>query len=301
MTHFSKATAIAAVAIGTVAATTTPGFAGGDVIDYGSGLARHRAAVPVPAPTPVPEISTGYYLRVDAAYSMSDTDKYRSTSWQADAARTDSYLNNFPRYGFGVGYQFSSWFRMDATYDWRRDVKSGAAGLVSYSVPNTAGGVGTNPSIAMRDTIMDNFTSTNATGMINAYVDAPGWHNFTPYFGLGIGFVRHQLKGRTFTRTIQCIDALDCDPNTAGPQLGVGGGSYSVRAGENSVGLAFAAMLGASYKIWDNTKLDIGYRFLHLEGAKVAGRSADLVNFENLIIPEQNIHELRAGLRFEIN
>ena len=58
-------------------------------------------------------------------------------------------------------------------------------------------------------------------------------------------------------------------------------------------------MLGFSYKVWDNTKLDMGYRYLHLQGTSVTGRSTSLV--ENLKIPDQHTHELRAGVRFDIN
>jgi opacity protein-like surface antigen len=56
-------------------------------------------------------------------------------------------------------------------------------------------------------------------------------------------------------------------------------------------------MAGFSYKVWDNTKLDLGYRFLHLQGFTVTGVGAP----ENIKVPNQNIHELRAGVRFDIN
>jgi opacity protein-like surface antigen len=283
-------------ALGTIAAVSAAN-AGGDVIDYGAGMRRAGAAVPVPAPIPVPETQTGYYVRIDAAYSMSDTSKYKGTDPRADMVRGDSYLDNFPRFGLGVGYQFNKWFRMDATYDIRDNVKSRGAGSVDYTIPNVGG---TNPTIAMRDTFTDSFTSTNATGLINAYLDAPVSKSFTPYVGVGIGFVRHQLKGRYFTRTTNCVDALDCDPATAGDQAGsTVDSTASAIAGQNNIALAAAAMAGFTYQVWDNTKLDLGYRYLHLQGVTVTGRSTNVV--ENLKIPDQGIHELRVGVRYDIN
>lgn len=290
--HFIKG---AALALGTLAATTSGANAGGDVI-YGSGVRQAGVAVPVPAPAPVPDIPTSWYVRIDAAYSMGDVSKYRSTDPRVDSIRADSYLDNFPRYGAGFGYYFNRWLRADITFDQRNDVHSRGTGPIDYTIPNATG---TNPTIAMRDTISDSFKSSNSTGLANVYADLSVHQRFTPYVGAGLGFVRHQLKGRNFMRTTTCTDLVDCDPTVAGDQAAGTTVNVTTTAGGTDYALAYALMAGFSFKMWENTKIDLGYRWLHLDGSAFTGRTLGV--YENIKIPDQNIHELRVGLRYDIN
>ena len=299
----------AAVAFATLAASAGVASAGGEVV-YGNGVRQGGVAVPVPVPVPVPEVSTGHYMRIDAAYSQGDVSKYKSTDPYVDGFRADSYLENFPRYGLGFGYYFNNNLCGDIAIDQRNDVVSKGRGNRDYSIANAAGG--TNATIAMRDSYRetstdlassnkDGFTSSNSTALANIYADLPVNDRFTPYIGASIGFVRHQLKGRDFTRTTTCMDTVDCDPATAGDQAGATtlNSTVSTIAGGINYQLAAALMTGFTYKVWDNTKIDLGYRWLHLQGASYVGRSPGLV--ETLKIPDQNIHEMRVGLRYDIN
>ncbi|MEQ1611888.1 MAG: outer membrane beta-barrel protein [Hyphomicrobiaceae bacterium] len=295
MTSSKKFIKGAVVAIAAIAGSTSAALAGGEVL-YGQGLRGAGVAVPVPAPAPVPDIATGWYLRADLAYSQGDTDKYTSTDPYVGTVRADSYLNNFPRYGFGVGYYYNKWLRFDATLDQRNNAISRGTGTVNYTIPNAAG---PNPTIAMRNTYSDNFTSSNSTGLLNGYLDLPVHSRFTPYVGAGIGFVRHQLKGRNFSRTATCVD-VDCDPAQVGNQAASTVNSFATAtAGGVEYALATALMAGFSFKMWDYTKIDLGYRWLHLAGTTYQGRNTNIV--ETLKFPDQNIHELRAGVRFDIN
>jgi opacity protein-like surface antigen len=285
---------LALAALGCGAATA---LAGGEVIE--GPPVRHQVpvAVPVPAPVPVPEIASGFYVRIDAAYSQGDTSKYRSTETHADLVRADSYLDNFPRFGFGVGYQYNRWLRGDITFDWRTDVESKGSGNVFYTLPNANG-----TTSLMRDTISDHFKSTNMTGMANAYLDVPVWHSVTPYVGAGIGFVRHQLRGLNYTRDTTCVDLVDCNfvPPGGAPVPGpLFISSGSATAGGVDVALAYSLMAGFTFQIAEWTKVDLGYRWLHLDGTTFVGRGGNIV--QNLTIPDQNIHELRVGLRWDIN
>jgi opacity protein-like surface antigen len=305
MTVSKSIMAGAALALGALASSGTIAIAGGEVI-YGGVRQAGGTAVPVPAPVPIPEVSTGWYVRIDAAYSQGDTKKYRSTDPYVDSIRGDSYLDNFPRYGLGVGYYLNKWLRMDVTVDQRNDVTSRGTGVRSYTIPNAAGGsvggAGLVPlgPISMRDTYSDSFISSNSTALLNAYVDLPIYSSFTPYVGGGIGFVRHQLKGRAFSKTTTCVDNVDCNPNMVDDQgVSTVNGSFSATAGGVDYALATALMAGFSYKVWDNWKIDVGYRWLHLAGTTWTGRSTNTV--ENLRLPDQNIHELRAGLRIDVN
>jgi len=204
--------------------------------------------------------------------------------------------------GFGVGYQFSRMFRGDISFDWRSDVTSRVPNsTLRYAAPNAAplAPLADPGPIAMRDTVTDNFTSTNMTGMLNGYIDLPVTSRLTPYIGAGVGFVRHHARGE-LNRTTTCVSAVDCDPTVAidpgattlnsATRIGIGGADYA---------LATAVMAGLSYQVWDNTKLDVGYRWLHLQGTVFSGALG--TSAENLKIPDQNIHEMRVGLRYDIN
>lgn len=272
-------------------------LAGGDV-HYGSGLTRHRAetAVPVPAPNPVPDYSSGYYLRLDFSYGLGDVSKYRSSNPYADAVRADSYLDSFPRYGFGVGYYFNRWLRADITFDQRQDVESRGQGSRTYTTLN-----GLAAATQMRDTVSESLTSGNSTGMFNVYADLNTGHRFTPYVGFGLGYVRHQVKSHAFSNVTICDDPTavapaGCDATTAA--------FAASRTASNTVGgtdyaLALALMTGASFNMTSNLKLDLGYRWLHLQGTSFATRNP--TNYYKLTIPDQNIHELRVGVRYDIN
>jgi opacity protein-like surface antigen len=98
----------------------------------------------------------------------------------------------------------------------------------------------------------------------------------------------------------ECVDANDCDTATAGDQGGAGVVSTATTtAGGVQYQFAAALMAGFTYQVWENTKIDLGYRWLHLQGATFTGRNA--AANENLRIPDQNLHELRVGLRYDIN
>jgi opacity protein-like surface antigen len=287
---------VASIALGLATGFAAPAAAGD--MSYGAGLVRHQypAAVPVPAPVPVPDTDSGYYVRVDGAYVVNDKSKYSSSYRNDDLVRGESNLNNFVRGGLGMGYKFNNWFRADMTFAVRSNVVSRGKANVDYGVTNDGG---LQPAILLRDTISDSFTSDNTIGLLNAYLDVPMGPRLTPYIGLGIGFVRHHLWGRTYTRSTSCIDPVDCDPtNAINPGATGFSSSATASAGGHDYALAVAAMFGVAYQVWDHTKIDLGYRWLHLEGTTFQNKTGD--KLLNITIPDQNNHELRLGLRYEI-
>lgn len=127
MTSSKKFLAGAAIALATFAGCASTALAGGDVI-YGGVKQAGGAAVPVPAPVPVPTVASGWYVRLDAAYSQGDTKKFKSTDPNVDQFRGDPYLDNYPRYGLGFGYYLNRYIRADVTFDQRNDVTSRGGG-----------------------------------------------------------------------------------------------------------------------------------------------------------------------------
>ncbi len=279
------ATLVSGVLAGICAATALvlPAVAGG--IDHGP-VVKHRvpAAVPVPAPIPVPDTASNWYVRLDAAYSLSDVDKYNAEApFNDDAVRSDQGLDQFGRYGLGVGYHFSRWLRGDVTLDLRSEVKSRAVGTI---VTPTATG-------SLRDSYFDQFRSKNWTGLANLYYDLAGWRSFTPYIGAGLGFAVHTSDGRTLNRsTVTCSLTNVC---TTGVVVQGSG------ARQSDIALAAAFMTGVSWKVSDNGSLDVGYRLLHLQGTTFSTPMNTGGPAARVTIPDQNIHEIRVGYRLDIN
>ncbi len=285
----------------TLASAANPAYADG--LPYDPRLEGYHRAVPVPAPVPVPETDSGYYLRVDGAWVRGDSSNYNTSNVFHDDVRAESGLNDFARIGVGAGYRFSHWLRGDLTVDVRSDVNSRSNASRTRAVTNTQAGVGVNSTILLRDTVKDSFKSDNTVVMVNGYVDVPNATRFTPYIGAGIGVVRHRLWGRHYSTSTICIDTFDCDPNTvdAQPSATV----LHTRSSSNTSGydyaLAVAVMAGFSYEWWENVHFDMGYRWLHLSGTKFTGRNVIGGGNHSVVIPDQNNHELRFGLRWEIN
>jgi opacity protein-like surface antigen len=241
-----------------------------------------------------------FYFRIDAAYSFSDSDRFRTDyDVYAPNAREDDGLSQFGRYGIGVGAYFTHWLRGDVTIDVRNEVVGEASTMVSYTDPVMG--------LAMRDVIADRIRYRNGTLLFNAYADIPVTSRFTPYVGAGVGVVLHSYS-RDLAQLINCVDTLnDCNPAT--PLFDPPMTHHFLTGSDKDYAFAFAAalMAGVTTQIWSNTKLDIGYRFLHLDGHEFTHRVFDEVGIPNLIttrhvtIPDQNIHELRIGLRIDIS
>jgi opacity protein-like surface antigen len=258
-----------------------------------------EAAVPVPVPAPIPvaEYAPSYYLRIDAAYCFSDSDRFKTDyDVYAPTAREDDGLGQFGRYGIGFGYYFTPWLRGDVTIDVRNEVVGDAVGdPINY----------TQNGLLMQDQIWDRIRYRNGTLLFNGYIDIPVHARFTPYIGAGVGVVLHSYE-RSLVQSITCTGAnLDCDLST--PLIPDGFGTQHLLIGSDKdygFALAAALMAGFSFEITHSTKLDLGYRFLHLDGETFTHRVTDFVGnitTRHLTIPDQNIHELRIGLRFDIN
>jgi opacity protein-like surface antigen len=58
-------------------------------------------------------------------------------------------------------------------------------------------------------------------------------------------------------------------------------------------------MAGLTYQVTDITSVDVGYRLLYLEGT---GFDMNIDGYNSHIsIGDQFVHQIRAGLRFDVN
>lgn len=220
-----------------------------------------------------------------------------------------SDFSNLSTFGGGIGYYLGGGFRLDATVEKRSNDQAYIGGTETwnsnsyYDAPPITGVIDTYGTDANDNGIVDRRTTievsdrTDVDGtvwMANMYYDFSQVRGFTPYVGAGIGFVWNQLE-RNHTTIIQSCD------NEANPGCSGGDTDYSREASTeaNTISLAAAAMAGFSYQISDITSVDVGYRYLYLGGTDFA-MSIDGVE-SRVEIGDQHVHQVRAGLRFDVN
>ena len=263
-------------------------------------------SIPVPAPIPVPE-AFNWYLRADVGYIFAaNTPSFTETGYSTAALNyptaaytntlssdSDGGWNNYGTIGAGVGYQFSKWLRGDLTVEVRNQATHNFRGTYTY---NSLAVLPLLPRPIQVD-VEDSIKQKNYVGLANVYVDIPVHTYFTPYIGFGIGLVAHDTN-RKYSETQT--------DNSVLPGVQVFTGTNKSR--ETSYDLALALMAGTTIDISTGTSIDLGYRFLHLQGAEIANSrpinaaAIDLIQGggTGLKIGDQNIHEVRAGLRWKI-
>lgn len=96
--------------------------------------------------------------------------------------------------------------------------------------------------------------------MLNGYVDLGTYAGFTPYAGGGVGYM-----------------------------------NVSYQDAENSWRFAYQLSAGVAYALTRNLKLDLGYRYLDVDGGKISSGSGTEAHDDGF-----SKQEIRAGLRYDI-
>ncbi|MEJ5081745.1 MULTISPECIES: outer membrane protein [unclassified Ochrobactrum] len=257
-----------------------------------------------------PPAASNWYIRGDIGYNFKNKTDGNWAFWNQDnppyrgiddTFKYDEFkLKGGASYGVGVGYRFNEMFRTDATLDYFRAGINGTTDCPSY--------IKTDP--AHRLNIVqdnchykDNSTANVWTAMANAYVDLPKIGNaLTPYFGAGLGAA--YVKYDNWSTREVCTEPTP------------GGCNYtSDKGGLDSWRFAMGLMAGVSYDITQQLKLDLGYRYLRINGGKAYGydkEDSSRQPYPNSIDGPGatgtqahdngfNIHTVRAGLRYEFN
>ena len=144
-------------------------------------------------------------------------------------------LSPFGMVDVGAGYQFNSWFRADATLEYRA---GGAPRLAIGSQPQVR---------ANADSYRADVSSF--VGLVNGYATPGAWYGFTPFLGAGVGLAENSGS-----------------PASAEPP------QAADFANGSRTSFAWALMAGVDYDISPNLKLELGYRYLNY-GAIAAGGS----------------------------
>ena len=238
------------------------------------------------APELVPvEIGTGWYLRVDGSYDFEQdydgTIGVYSPFDEASVPQDELRLEDGFNVGGGFGYSLTEYLRADVT---ARYGKSD-----SESFTDLSGGCGVGTECDFRG-------SSDARTwelMANAYVDLGTFAGFTPYVGGGLGAVNVSYDDASGTF---CASDF-VDPATPGC------GSLDLD-GEDSWRFAYALSAGVAYSVNRSISVDLGYRYLNVEGGEMYNLPLDSEGLPGSSLTAEDDgfdrHTIMAGLRYSL-
>jgi opacity protein-like surface antigen len=189
---------------------------------------------PVIIQQPAPEFAGNWYLRGQIGYGIMGYNKFELSPLNAGDAIVAHSMSDAYFIGAGVGYEWNSWLRFDATVEYR--FKSALYALGTY----------TNPAPGGTDEYNGHLSSW--VFLANAYVDLGTWDCFTPFVGAGIGFARNSIT-----------DLVDLNPGAI---------TYGKGRDTSTWDLAWALYAGITYNVSKNFKVDLTYRYLNLGSAE---------------------------------
>lgn len=327
---------IALVSLAAVLAVTAQSANAADFSVGSDGSVKDMYPAPaaaVPAPVPTQDYKPQWYLRLDAGIGTMNEPDISESGYQygglisggaytgnttggngfagtggpglqdLDPTQFSSDFSNLSTFGGGIGYYLGGGWRIDATLEKRSNDQAytgnttdwdsyGFDGFGNYVTDVNGGGNAVDTRTTL--TVTDKTDVDGTVWLANVYYDMFTHRGFTPYVGAGVGFVWNQLD-RTHTTSVESCDNETTPGCTGGTEI------YSATATTeaDTISLAAAAMVGFSYQISDITSIDVGYRFLYLAGTNFA-MSIDGAE-SRVEIGDQQIHQVRAGLRFDVN
>jgi len=231
------------------------------------GLARAADLPPAPSLPPLSPAESqfgGWYLRGDVGVGVNSTAPELKPSSDpiaagaaggfisgATQAFNDTTLSPFGMIDLGAGYELNSWFRADATLEYRA-----GAGLQSrYALTGPA-----SPNVGglAQFANSDRADLASLVGLVNGYVSPGSWYGLSPFFGAGVGFADNRVSGFT-ERGLGYADYTS---------LGLAGYANGSRTS-----FAWALMAGVDYDISTNLRLEFGYRYLNYGSITTGGSS----------------------------
>lgn len=249
--------------------------AGAGAADLNGGSLKDNY-VPVQTITSAPR----WYVRVDGGIAffdrpfMSITD---SSGYTQDL--TDTRIDRQWSVGGGVGAYIGRSARFDITAEHRFNTD------VNGTFVYTDAGTGTAYSVRSTNTLRSTLL------LANVYYDFNRGSHFSPYLGVGLGAVYHEVGAGSFS------SACGCATGTID--------------GNSNWHVAGALMAGADFKLRDRLHLDAGYRFLYLGhtstgatranfSAPGSGTTTPIPVAQDPTIEQLHAHEFRLGLRYDI-
>jgi opacity protein-like surface antigen len=236
---------------------------------------RGEPPAPLAPPVLAEDFSSGWYVRGDFTASL----------FRRPAARYFDVVNFAPgqwvelrdtrggtAFGGGIGAGFKyRWLRLDATLDIRS-----AARVSGFSPPEGNWGYAGPLPVPSR---VERFGVNAHTALVNAYVDLGAFAGISPYLGVGVGVARLSASGYSST------------PVPAAALLGETATTPSLTSTAKWT-LAWAAMAGVAFDLTPQTRIDLGYRYMHMGSLRFADTAGGA--YRTTVAA----HEIRIGLRY---
>ena len=224
----------------------------------------------VPEVQPV-EIGSGWYLRGDVGYQFKRAIEFESDAFSDAAGNTKIDSVRFR----GLDLDAGANYQVGAGYQFTDFLRADATfGYWHNDISRvTVGG-------------RDFATSAKAYEvMANAYADIGTVVGITPYVGGGIGGVR-----------------MDYD---VGCSSSGGGCDFVSTYGEKDWRFAYSLMAGLSYDVSKNLKVDLGYRYMNVEGGNLGtvtndAPSLSLASLNRVKDNGFDSQSIRLGLRYSL-
>jgi opacity protein-like surface antigen len=245
----------ARLTISSLAALASLGLTAAQAADYSQPMPPPPVYV---QPPPVQEFAQGWYLRGQVGVGMTSSSLEYTT--KTNAKLQHSTIDDSIFIGGGVGYEWNSWLRFDATAEYRS--KARTYSIVTYP-PNGL------------DTYEGHLKSWVFLG--NAYVDLGTWECFTPFVGVGIGAAYNTLA-----------DFSDINPN----------GGFGFGRNPSEWHLAWALHAGVAYNVSKNLKVELAYRYLNFGSITDTVDCSVTCTHDNFNFDKLHSHDVMLSLRW---
>lgn len=298
------------VASAAMLAVAGPAIAGGDVI-YTGVKDPYAAAVAVPAPVPVPVYEPEYYVRLDTGAAWITDGTFNEDGLGLTTPGVDS-IEPLEILSIGGGRYLTPSIRAEVAADLysRGEVLRGQDDLTSIVNfdATTVGATGidvTTYAIERQESVK----FEQDTVMLNLYYDFKNSTRFTPYLGAGIGATYRKLT-RTASEIASCATlvnatdgARDCADATDNPDLNTPAElEITERTTEGRRwDVAGSLMAGVAVQVTDDILWDTGYRYMWQSGGVIVNSPAFNDSTSTMEIKDIGQHQLRTGIRYNIN
>jgi opacity protein-like surface antigen len=219
----------------------------------------------LPSPSPAEAQFGGWYLRGDVGVGVNLTapelqiapDPIAAgvatgfVSSAATEAFNNTTLSPSGVIDFGAGYQFNSWFRADATLEYRAGANLQSLYTLNDPASPTYGGPAQYADFYRADL-------ASLVGLINGYVNLGTWYGLSPFLGAGVGVADNRVSGFT-DQGLGYADYTSLGPT----------GGYFANGSRTS--FAWALMAGVDFNVASNLKLEFGYRYLNYGSITTGG------------------------------
>lgn len=235
-----------------------------------------------------PVAPSSWYVRVDGSYSRFD-DPVMVEDHIYDLV--DTGIGNTWAIGGGIGRYLGHGFRADLTYEHR--FEADATGFLDNHYADLDG--------------TREFGLKSRLLLANVYYDFNQGGRFSPYLGVGLGYVRHETTEGNVVDTCGCTGTIEGATKGSVAAALMAGVSINLTGGRGGEMVAGGTKDAPVYVTSNRgLLLDIGYRYLYLGDATTGAVYGDFGGgvvevSEDPVIENIHAHEIRMGLRYNLN